>query len=368
MTEFKLKSFFIRTVFIVTIFIFNLNLLKAEDDKDKIEILFIGNSYFIYNNLPALVDSLAINSGKDIYIFSYSLPGTSLAEHIESDIVRTKINERDWEYVILIGSGAEMAYPEYFLSSHTSLSLLEFKNRIEYNCSSTKMIFCMSWAYEDGIIFSDGTIDTYEGMQNAIYDNTLLYSNTIGFEIAPVGWAWYKVLEEKGYPLHYLHRPDWNHPSLRGSYIMACVVYTTIFQETTVGNKYYADLPVDEASYLQNNGSTIVLDNIDLWNIDIPSSNNDAGINKSLPQLYQNYLNPFYLNTMIRFDIYESSFVEITVYNILGKLVANLIKKQMIPGSYSINFDSENLENGVYFYSIKTQNYFQTKKMQLINK
>lgn len=60
---------------------------------------------------------------------------------------------------------------------------------------------------------------------------------------------------------------DWNHPSLKGSYLMACVIYSTVFRERTTGIEYYADIPEDDASNFQEVGSDIVLDNLELWNI-----------------------------------------------------------------------------------------------------
>ena len=81
----------------------------------------------------------------------------------------------------------------------------------------------MAWAFEDGMTWYQDWTDTYEDMQLKIYDTVLEYAEEIGFMIAPVGWSWYKVLEELDYPLHYLHMGDWNHPSLKGSYLMACM-------------------------------------------------------------------------------------------------------------------------------------------------
>ena len=104
-------------------------------------------------------------------------------------------------------------------------------------------------------------------MQIKIYENTLQYSDDVGFVIAPVGCAWNTVLKEKKYPLHYLHLSDWNHPSLRGSYLMACVIYATIFQQDLSGIDYFAGLPEDEARYFQAVASSTVLDSLELWNI-----------------------------------------------------------------------------------------------------
>jgi hypothetical protein len=105
-------------------------------------------------------------------------------------------------------------------------------------------------------------------MQMKIYSNTLKYADDIGFMIAPVGWAWFKVLEDKNYPLHYLHLSDWNHPSLKGSYLMACVIYSSIFKESTSGTDYFSKNTKEEASYFQEVASRTVLNSPKLWRIE----------------------------------------------------------------------------------------------------
>ena len=133
------------------------------------------------------------------------------------------------------------------------------------------MIFCMPWAFEDGMLWK-GWDDDYEDMQIKIYNNTLKYSKEVGFGIAPVGWAWNTVLKEKNDTLHYLHLSDWNHPSLRGSYLMACVIFSTIFQESCCGISFYSELPKENAKCFQIIASDIVLNSTTLWNL-APLSN-----------------------------------------------------------------------------------------------
>jgi len=221
----------------------------------------------------------------------------------------------------------------------------------------------------------EGWTDTYADMQVIIYNNTLQYSNNIGFTTAPVGWAWKKVLSENGYPLHYLHMSDWNHPSLKGSYLMACVIHSTIFLESTVGIQYHAGLAESEATYFQTIASNTVLDDIDLWNItayidttstDTTSTGITQFIKPNKTVLHQNFPNPFYSTTEIKYELWKESRVKIEVFDVIGKKYATLVNEQQLPGSYGIKFDANDLTNGIYLYSIKTNNRLQIKKMQLI--
>ena len=85
-------------------------------------------------------------------------------------------------------------------------------------------------------------------------------------------------------------------------------------------------------------------------------------------KLYQNYPNPFNPVTSFKFQVPISSFVSIKVYDLQGKEVALLVNEKKNAGSYSINFDANkyNLSSGIYFYTLQTENYKETKKMILV--
>jgi len=266
-------------LFIITIFLPTLNGDKSIQEKiicvddslffnDTCKILFIGSSYFNFNSLPVLFESLSLSFGKDVYIDHHGSNGLYLDDHASRSDTESKINEQDWDYIILQGVGTNTAYPDYYTGHPLYPALEILRDKINQNCESTKIVYCMPWAFEDGMTWYQDWTDTYADMQEKIFDTTLQYSNDIGFIIAPVGWAWYSVLEEQGYPLHYLHLSDWNHPSIKGSYLMACVIFSTIFLENSIGLSYHGGLLEEEANYFQTIASNIVLDNLDLWNID----------------------------------------------------------------------------------------------------
>jgi hypothetical protein len=99
---------------------------------------------------------------------------------------------------------------------------------------------------------------------------------------------------------------------------------------------------------------------------------NIVGINQissNVPDKYkleQNYPNPFNPTTKINFAITQSGFVNLKVYDITGKEVANLVNEKLATGSYSYEFNASVLSSGIYFYSLKTDNFVSTKKMILV--
>jgi hypothetical protein len=89
----------------------------------------------------------------------------------------------------------------------------------------------------------------------------------------------------------------------------------------------------------------------------------------NMPQslyLQQNYPNPFNPSTKIKFSIPSSMFVEIKVYNLIGKEMATLVSSYLSGGTHEIMFRADDLPSGIYFYSLSAGGNKQIKKMQLI--
>ncbi|MBT8378514.1 MAG: T9SS type A sorting domain-containing protein [Ignavibacteria bacterium] len=83
-------------------------------------------------------------------------------------------------------------------------------------------------------------------------------------------------------------------------------------------------------------------------------------------ELGQNYPNPFNPSTTINFSIPEASFVSLKVYNSLGQEVATLVFKELNAGNYKYDWNAKNFTSGIYFYTLKSEGFVQTKKMILL--
>jgi hypothetical protein len=83
-------------------------------------------------------------------------------------------------------------------------------------------------------------------------------------------------------------------------------------------------------------------------------------------ELSQNYPNPFNPVTTIRFSLPQSGNVKLTVYNILGEQVAELVNGFKEAGVHTINFNAENLNSGLYIYKIEANGFVQSRKMTLV--
>jgi len=89
-------------------------------------------------------------------------------------------------------------------------------------------------------------------------------------------------------------------------------------------------------------------------------------------ELHQNYPNPFNPITNVKFQIPNSGFVKLIIYDNLGKEVVTLINEQLNPGTYEVDWDASNYPSGIYFYKLvqadpsTSLRVSETKKMILI--
>jgi hypothetical protein len=82
--------------------------------------------------------------------------------------------------------------------------------------------------------------------------------------------------------------------------------------------------------------------------------------------LLQNYPNPFNPSTNIEFQIPELGLVSLKVFDVLGKEIATIINEEKPSGVYKFEFNGEHLSSGVYFCTLKSPGFIQTRKMILL--
>lgn len=121
-------------------------------------------------------------------------------------------------------------------------------------------------------------------------------------------------------------------------------------------------------NYVEQSG----INELSFWTLtDLTSSitnvveDTDAGIPVSFA-LEQNYPNPFNPSTVIKFQVPENSHITIKAYDVLGKEVAVLVNEELNSGYYSVEFNALGLSSGVYYYTLKADNFYSTNKMILI--
>ena len=103
----------------------------------------------------------------------------------------------------------------------------------------------------------------------------------------------------------------------------------------------------------------------------IDLSLSDASLVPMAYTFYQNYPNPFNPTTTLSYELPKDSFVDVTIYDMLGNVVYNLVNTNQSSGYKSIQWDATNNQGepvsaGVYLYKIQAGNFVDTKKMILV--
>ena len=108
----------------------------------------------------------------------------------------------------------------------------------------------------------------------------------------------------------------------------------------------------------------------DVWFVKIDE--NLTGINElndfqpDLFYLAQNYPNPFNPETKISYQIPQSGFVSLIVYDLLGNEISILVNEEKPAGEYEVVFNGTGLTSGVYLYQLAFNSYTETRKMCLL--
>ena len=87
--------------------------------------------------------------------------------------------------------------------------------------------------------------------------------------------------------------------------------------------------------------------------------------------MYENFPNPFNPYTTIKYFLPKESFVDITIYNLIGNIILNLVHKDEKSGYHSVSWNGINnkgklVSAGIYLYKIEVEGFSETKKMALI--
>jgi len=82
--------------------------------------------------------------------------------------------------------------------------------------------------------------------------------------------------------------------------------------------------------------------------------------------LSQNYPNPFNPYTQIDFAMTNDDYITLTIYNLLGQIVSEIVNGYFSAGIYKVIFDASQLSSGIYIYQLKSSSNMIAKKMELL--
>ena len=91
-----------------------------------------------------------------------------------------------------------------------------------------------------------------------------------------------------------------------------------------------------------------------------------VGVKPTAFQLYQNHPNPFNPATSIDYSIAGESFVQLRIYDLLGREIKTLVNQKMPAGKHTVRLDADGLISGIYIYKIKAGDFEKVKRMIVI--
>lgn len=154
-------------------------------------------------------------------------------------------------------------------------------------------------------------------------------------------------------------RPKTNSPAVGAASFSNAKLPNTFFVPTTYIGAF------DPSGSRWDEGWT----NYDPQNVNYNAPTNIEKQQNEIPvqfELTQNYPNPFNPSTEIKFSLPKSGFVNLSVYNLLGEKVAELVNENLNAGIYNYQWNAKNLTSGVYIYRLESENISLTKKMTLL--
>jgi hypothetical protein len=217
-----------------------------------LRVLFIGNSYTYFNNLPEVLAKLAeAGHQKKVESVMQTPGGWRLQDHWDRGEARKAIQGQKWDYVVLqdqsqLGDNHVISGKPRITTDETFHSAaVEMAKAIRD--TGAIPVFYLTWAKK--------AVPEDQAMLNNAYFRAAKETKSI---VAPVGVAWADVRSKD--PSLELYIEDGSHPTPAGTYLAACVFYATLFGRSPEGlASKIMGTPVNLDTELPVSGKTAVL-------------------------------------------------------------------------------------------------------------
>jgi hypothetical protein len=316
------------------------NSLVAQQHQ-KLNVLFLGNSYTYVNNLPQLISDIALANGDTLVFDSYCPGGKTFQGHSADAASISKINAQAWSHVILQAQSQEPSFSPLQVNSQTLPYAIKLDSMIQANNMCTETVFYETWGRKNGDSPNCGfypPVCTYTGMQNRLRSSYKLFADTTRAIMSPAGEAWRKSIALN--PSLELYSADESHPSLEGSYLTACVFYEVLFHNSVLTNTYSAGIATGTVSFLQQIAHDVVNDSLITWNV----GKYPVCVTTSVKELDENLWHISVFPNPANNLLYINSDVNYKIYDLFGHVCLSGINSSIA--------NVANLRSGIYFIEI----------------
>lgn len=184
-------------------------------------VLFIGNSYTHYNNMPEMVEKITAKNGVKIETSMIAPGGAYLHEHVDNPEVIAAIQTGEFDTVVFQEQSVAPSVPSFF-AENTAPAARRLDSMAD--AAGLDVIWYQTWGRQNG--FPDVGYSEYTPMQNALIASYAELADVNGGRIARVGERWQRAGSSL-LPFS-LYTDDGSHPSPQGSYIAAIEIADAI--------------------------------------------------------------------------------------------------------------------------------------------
>ncbi|HBS88235.1 MAG: hypothetical protein A2W91_04485 [Bacteroidetes bacterium GWF2_38_335] len=230
---------------------------------DKINVLFIGNSITYFNDMPQSFKEIADSKGDSVEVTVYAPGGTGFIHYYIDPNVYNYFREGTWDVIILQPGSNESPGYSYPISQTLMEARIMLDSAYKYNPCAKILYYEITYGIW-GNTLTD--ITNYNNTMDLIRANlTYLADSTKNF-FAPAGEVISHLWNENPDSMFWGSYGD-IHPNYKGSYIIACAFYSSVFQKPSFGTTYFNSVDTAEAEYFQQVSDSIVLNHFSLWRI-----------------------------------------------------------------------------------------------------
>ena len=220
------------------------------------DVLLMGNSYIMSNDLAGLVDNVFQDAGYDPNVEKLASGGLTLGDHLDRTEKKGSLwhealvtGEYTWDWVMIHDQSQIPGFPQSNAQwQESAQAAVGLNEKIETNGAET--LFMMTWGRRDGDSQNTFMYPDFSTMQSLLEEGYHNYAQSCSTDkrpawIAPVGLAFAYIHDEitnsgadpvkTGSLFHDLYVADGSHPSLKGSVLAAYVIYATITGSSPVG-------------------------------------------------------------------------------------------------------------------------------------
>ena len=250
---------------LIIFYLVNLNCYGQTQTK---KVLFLGNSYTQYNNLPQLTADIA-QSTNDVLVFDSNTPGGHrLSDHASNPNSLNKIAQGNWDFVVLQEQSQLPSFPINQVNSQVFPYAQNLNNLIVTQNPCAETVFYMTWGRQNGdsqncAVFP--SVCTYEGMDDLLRERYMTMTVNNQAIVSPVGAVWRYLRTHS--PALNLYVSDGSHPSLLGSYVAACTFYTTLYRKDPTLITFNSTLAEADANTIKAAVKMVVFEHLTDWMI-----------------------------------------------------------------------------------------------------